>query len=163
MSRFTLIGMNNPYRPEPLFALYPVPVGSAGNRIWRMMNAQHPDFTMSEYRDVFDRRNMVVGEWDRVRASVQAAEWLRDGVFDGGHVVLLGKEVITAFRVAGLDITTKPQFKFCAPRGKTGGHWCHVPHPSGRSHAWNDPVVKAEAEKFFHSLVMTARTAARGQ
>lgn len=135
-----LVGMNNPLGVDPRYALYPSPERSAGHRLWRMLH-EVSGATRVDYRDGFDRRNLVVGEWNAHEARLAAArignELCRDLLSPrpGGKlptVVALGREVAEAFelpREHGLII----------PYERGGVIWRQVPHPSGRNLWYNEP------------------------
>src|ERR1017187_2411434 len=106
-----IVGMNNPLGAHPAHELYPAPERSTGHRLWRMLH-EVSGATRVEYRDGFDRRNLVVGEW----SAAQAAEGA-DRLFaelrelppprPGGKlltVVALGDEVAGALLLRGQDI-----------------------------------------------------------
>lgn len=150
-----LIGMNNPYSLEAHFALYPLPATSAGGRLFRMMRDAVPDLRQSEYCKIFDRMNLVVGDWDRTKAVSKAAMMVKDGCRKR-RVVLLGEEVKRAFETTKAVNVPPEQFVW-SPSYVQGERWATLPHPSGRAMTWNDPVVKVKAAEFFRGLVGVAR------
>lgn len=171
MPKVMLIGMNNPLSMDPRHALYPHPPGCAGWNLHRKMDqAMEPEggFPRHEYVDIFDRVNLVRGDWNDGKAVSKAAQLIKDAMKEDGigrrNVVLLGSKVLRSFRVAGVDLEDKPQFVWTDPKiPKARNLWAHIPHPSGRSRAWNDPAVRDSAMSFFKHLVTLARQSAQGE
>lgn len=171
MAKILIIGMNNPLSMDPRHALYPHPPGCAGWNLHRKMDqAMEPEggFPRHEYVDIFDRVNLVRGDWNDGKAVAKAAQYLKDAAKEDGvgrrNVVLLGSKVVRSFRVAGADMEQYEQFRWrCPPIQRPLYMWARIPHPSGRSRAWNDPAVRDEATAFFRNLVTLARTAAQGE
>ncbi len=155
--KIVLVGMNNPYNLDPKYALYPHPPQSAGGRLFKMMREVSDGLTMSEYAHIFDRINLVRGDWSRPHAATEAAVLVRKQGYRDRRVVMLGEEVRAAFGRAGAEFP-HPQFQWAEMSRK--GKWAHIPHPSGRSRAWNSEQVRAEADRFFADLVKAAREAA---
>lgn len=155
-----LIGMNNPHSTAAEHALYPAPVGVAGWRLWTMMD-QAAGLPRSEYVRIFDRRNLVRGDWRRDLAATNAAVMFRKQRIDECRVVLCGAQVVEAFRKAGAKVDEQPHFTWFRPGPSPLGKWAIIPHPSGRSHTWNDKAVRDAAKIFFAELVELARKAAK--
>jgi hypothetical protein len=120
--------MNNPLTPRPQFALHPAPAGSAGWRLWRLLN-RRTGAGPAEYCAAFDRRNLVGGAWNRLAARA-AFRTMVPGL-RGRTVLLLGEEVR---RAAGL-----PR-ELVLPVVLDGVTYRQLPHTSGRCHWYNDPV-----------------------
>jgi hypothetical protein len=120
--------MNNPVSLDPRYALYPLPVGCAGNRLYEMLREVLPSATMGGYARRFERINLVSGPWDAAAARVRAAE-LRPTLV-GRHVVLLGLQVARAFEV-------DPRCTTC--NEDDDAIFYLLPHPSGRNLLYNDP------------------------
>lgn len=138
--RPVLLGMNNPVSVTPSKALYPLPSGCTGNRLWRMLH-DRTGASMTQYRNAFERRNVLTGEWDTRKArqallGVPMAtascyeEWYGTiGEFRGREVVCLGTEIRD---ILDLDHT------WVLPQERHGATWRPIPHPSGRNHWYND-------------------------
>jgi hypothetical protein len=117
-----LVGMHNPISSVDAHALYPLPDGCTGNRIWHMINL-HRKMTHSEYIDAYDRCNLVCGKIWSARAARVAVPALLERI-KGRRVVLFGDELRTLLKLE--DLPLRPQMAweaelFCAP------------HPSGRN------------------------------
>jgi hypothetical protein len=129
-------------------ALHPLPVRSAGGRLQQMSGLSRGD-----YLRVFDRRNVLTGEWSGARAR-DAAPALREEL-RGRTVVLLGSPVNSVMR-GGTEYELAPPFRW-TPDGH-GGWLARVPHPSGLNHFYNDPLHKILLEIFMQELAHQART-----
>lgn len=115
--------------------------GASGRRLVSLAGYQGPN-AMLLYALDFARTNVVVtaDQWkDRElvgagyrRVSEMADEYL--------HVVLLGRRVARAF-----GLQDQRLFDFV-------DHVAVMPHPSGRSHWWNDPGNERRARAFMRSL-----------
>ena len=119
-----LVGEVNPYGADPAFALYPYPRGASGDRLREILG-----LTTAEYLRRFDRANLCSRKWDAAAARGRATDLL--GERPGGTFVLLGVKVQSAF---GVDRTREPHATFIT-----------LPHPSGRSRAWNVPGARESA------------------
>lgn len=158
--RVLLIGMNNPHSTKPEHALYPHPPGVAGWNLWRKIAESvggEDVLGRKRYTELFDRRNLVRGDWHRATAATNAAIMFRKERIDERRVVLCGADVSGAFRRAGAAIPEDRElFEWFRPGPSPLGKWAIIPHPSGRSHAWNDVAIRDEARKFFKALVKLA-------
>ncbi len=138
-----LIGMNNPVSSNPDHALFPVPEGCTGNRLWRMLESR-TRATRANYRDVFERRNLVRGKtWNMMQASARAHEITVELRGTGRTVVLLGQDVRQAF--------CHPK-QLIHPQDIDGVIWRQLPHPSGRNHWYNNPENVKLAELLLEEL-----------
>ena len=95
-----IIGMTNPHSEDPAMALYPHPEGSAGWRLWKMMDAVYPTAKL-DYATRFRRINLLTGEWSLPLAR-KAAGPLLDTIALGDEVVVLGNETWEAL-ASGAD------------------------------------------------------------
>lgn len=134
--------MNNPYGADPAMALYPLPARSAGGRLQQMSG-----LSRTEYLRVFDRRNVLTGEWAAARAR-EASPALRTEL-QGRTVVLLGAPVNSVMR-GGTEHELAPSFRW-TPDGH-GGWMARIPHPSGLNHFYNDPLHRTLLEIFMREL-----------
>lgn len=123
-----IIGMNNPHSTDPRYVLFPTPPGCAGWRLWRMIADVRPGTYRQHYIDVFDRRNLLVGNWSRRRA-IEAAATIE--LPRGATVVLLGAELRDTF-----DLPARPIHPIVDT--SRGVVFRQVPHPSGRCLWYNN-------------------------
>ena len=142
-TRPVLLGMNNPYGADPEMALYPLPSRSAGGRL-----CQFTGLSRTEYLRVFDRRNVLTGEWSAVRAR-EVAPALREEL-RGRTVVLLGAAVNSAMR-GGTEHELAPHFRW-TPDGH-GGWMAKAPHTSGLNQFLNDPLHQECMRIFLQELI----------
>ena len=145
-----LVGLNNPYSADPVHALAPYPERSAGHRLWKMLGdvdssrlsalAFNASAYSHIYRDYFDRRNLFGARVPAAPALREvAAEKLVRGVPRGATVILLGAEVRAC---VGNVLSDKIKPILIHPQVIDGVTWRCLPHPSGRSTLYNDPVVR---------------------
>lgn len=156
--KIVLVGMNNPYGADPKYALYPMPATSAGGRLFKMLRAASDgDLGMSEYARIFDRINLVSGDWDRRLAEAKATDLVINGNYARRRVVLLGQEVKNAFlKTSTIALPeSHARWQYCSRSGAE--RWATLPHPSGRCRDWNDPEFMAICNPFFKGLVELAR------
>lgn len=141
--RVLLVGENNPYQVDPeeaqRYAMYPSPGPSpdspAGCAGWRLC---HLILGMEEraYLRAFERRNLLTQPRWSVPAARAAAQRIRDALAPGERVILLGRRVADAWYGPG-----QPWDPFTTEaRGVLA-----LPHPSGLSRAWNDPLAFGRA------------------
>lgn len=140
--RVLLVGEVNPYGADPAFALYPRPRWSAGGRLCALLGMRP-----AEYREAFDRCNLLAGPKWSAPAARRAAEGLT-----ATHRVLLGSRVAAAHGLKFEPFTT-------ARDPGWGGGWVAVilPHPSGRSRLWSDAGAADHARRLVLDLVALAR------
>lgn len=128
-----LVGELNPYGGDPKFALFDLPVNSAG---WRLRN----HILRVERRTYFGfkRHNLCVGRWSNDDARREAGRLYLE-VYDSRRVeatfVLLGKKVAAAFGHRAVDPFTRD----AVHPGDQPGRLVFLPHPSGRCRTYNDP------------------------
>lgn len=120
--RPTLVGEQNPYGDDPHFALYPAPAGCAGDRLCRLVLGMR----RAAYLREFDRVNLCDGPWSERDAWDRAERLLGEAGAGDRRLILLGAKVCGAFGVP------------YRPFQQVDGMLC-LPHPSGRSRAWNAP------------------------
>jgi hypothetical protein len=151
--KVVLVGQAPPHYGSNEFALYPAPTGCAGWWLCRYMGLEQ-----TEYLRLFERTNVLSRFPGKLKsgdkfpmAEAVAASGPLAAALGGRRVVLVGKQVATAFGMGG-----NPMAVFGPHRGFTGA-W--VPHPSGRNRMWNDPAVRVIVAEFFAGLVDMARGA----
>lgn len=145
--KITLIGEFNPYSPDPKMALYPIPAAGAGARGARVMRAL--DMSEDAYLSTFVRHDLLhEPRWSVPEARRRARDILRTSE---SRMVLLGARVAAAF---GLT----PFWGFCFQQrtvvlhGDVTRRVLVLPHPSGRSRAWNEPYARDRARAAFARL-----------
>lgn len=126
MTKPILVGEANPYGGSPEFALWPDPPNCSG---WRLC---HRIFNMqtTEYLRAFDRVNLCPHRWSMPMAR-DRAHHIKATM--GGPLILLGSKVCSGFDIAFQPFTV--QTSILGPDREV----LILPHPSGRSTAWNDP------------------------
>ncbi len=120
-----LVGESNPYGPDPEFALYPAPDGSAGHRLCTLVMG----LSRKDYLARFDRVNLCDGRWSMPAARKRAQELCDD--LEHEVFVLFGAKVTSAF----LSGPWKP-FRI---ENHCAGTFVVLPHPSGLSRGWDAP------------------------
>lgn len=134
-----ILGLNNPHSSDPKKALGTEPVGSAGHRLWLMVkcaaNRAGLDFEENDYLGTFDRRNLSNEKFfDYQEAKRQRPEVLAS--IRSRTVVMCGTGVL---RALGLSHTG---FHLDMQQG-VGFTYYTIPHPSGLTRDYNDPLVRA--------------------
>lgn len=127
--RVLLLGENNPYGPDPEFALYCDPPGCSGDRLRRILGLSE-----SQYLPLH-RANLCDGPWSRARGKERALELLSPQA-PWQVMVLLGRKVTEVFEKAALDDVPFVAFstRTCCP----GMTLVSLPHPSGQNAGlWN--------------------------
>lgn len=157
-----LIGMNNPYGPDPRHALFPVPEKSAGGRLFRMFQEASarrfpngPAPYRQTYINGFDRHN-VLGQqdWDKAAARAAGAQLLP--TLAGRCAVVLGRDTCTAL---GLDRKAPwLERRELVLQPTTGAKlvWWLVPHPSGMCREYNDPTMRQRVGDLMLDLFLGA-------
>lgn len=148
-TRPVLVAMNNPVSSLPKYALYPLPEGCAGNRLWHMLaDAAERDgssVSKSEYLRAFDRRNVLSQKtWSR-RDAVLSGRRLADELTppSSRSIVVLGIQTLDAL---GWRTHTRPAWGEWVPSlCERYPRFCLLPHPSGRCREYNDPEMRALA------------------
>lgn len=139
MSRPVLIGELNPYGADPAMALYPLPEGSSGGRLQRLVCG----LRRSTYCDL-PRYNLCDGKWSAPAARERANELLRmhAGEDRDDRLVLLGRKVVGAFFGGG---------RF---RGEEGLHAADWPAPFTRDYMRYAPLGGRATEREPENLVI---------
>lgn len=123
-----LVGEQNPWGSNPMYALWPDPPGCAGWRLCHVVLGLTPDDYLARY----ERTNLLAGHrWSVPRARRAAADLCAKRIPAGRIAILLGTRVCQAF---GL-----PYDPFTIVGGPHSGPiFVRLPHPSGRCRAWGD-------------------------
>lgn len=153
--RTFLIGEHNPYQDgqseadRRKFALYPAPDRSAGARLCRVLGLPR-----AEYLRRFERRNLLAAlPWSAPAARAAARRILDGDVALGDGLILLGAKVAAAFLV-DFKIGPEPFRPQTISIVSSRTIDCLVlPHPSGRSHLWNDPSMQERVRLAVRSFV----------
>lgn len=168
MTKPIIVGLHNPYSSLTEDALVPYPDTSAGGRLFAMLNkidvtclgargfrasAHKSVYVMSlDRRNLLDRLDVNLG-MQRASARIAANEMLLTFP-EGATVILLGKQVFTAFNAC---LGQKLQLMLIHPQVVDGITWRWLPHPSGRSTAYNDPVTRTLAGLLLANVIDTSR------
>lgn len=150
--------MNNPYGADPHYALYPLPEHATGHRIYTMLRegllrCGAEDCSMVEYRDAFDRRNLVTGPWGVAVARDRAAALLPD--LYGRTVLVLGAGPRDAFRLGTLAVGSTCVMLHKEKEEAACIMW--APHPSGRNPWYNDDRNRAAVGDILARLYLGER------
>jgi hypothetical protein len=125
-----ILGLNNPQGNEPLC---PEPPGCAGHRLWLMVH-EETGISVREWLRRTQRINLLsdrVLPLDYRGAARRRGAWLA-GHIGGRTVVLLGNAVAAAVGHVA------PPLVWDGTRD-----WVMIPHPSGRTLFYNNPVHRA--------------------
>lgn len=114
-----IIGMCDPSGKGPLLPHHP---GSAGHRLWKMSGMDLETWLAS-----FERTNLLPGKKWNDDEAVSAAVKFLEGRRHGEPVIALGRQVEKALKTAAVEELENVIF---------------VPHPSGRSLAYNSAEVR---------------------
>lgn len=162
-----LVGLVNPYSVYPANALAPYPERSAGHRLWKMLAnvpvddlricplALKASYNRRDYMDAFDRRNLFIGEVPKRLAHRQrGTRAFVDTVPLGATVIMLGTEVSDNISAV---LTGTVSRLFIHPQVVDGVTWRLLPHPSGRSTVYNDPVIRTLAGLLLADVLTAAQ------
>lgn len=144
--RVLLLGECNPYfagHGDPSYALYCYPVGSAGNRLRRILGLPQHQYL------ALHRKNLCDGDWSKESAKERALELLSPDA-PWRVIVLLGRKVTETFEQVALDDVPLVPFstKTCCP----GMTLVSLPHPSGRNAALWQPKARDRARQILREL-----------
>lgn len=135
-----LVGLNNPHGRRPEHALFPLPVGASGHRLWSMVSAIN-GMSRGQYAESFDRRNLSpdMGDLPKKRLLHLGDQMVRS-IPRGSTAILLGQQV----RIAVSSQLSRPldATLIIHPQERDGIVWRLIPHPSGRCLYYNDPVAR---------------------
>lgn len=145
-SRPILLGMNNPLSSEPEHALYPLPPGCTGARIYEMLSEIETTLQRHEYLRMFDRRNLVSGRAWSMGVAREEAEKLHQEVGQYPRtVIVLGAQTWKALGFPQTDWLREHADLFnCS--------WWRVPHPSGLNPWYNDMRQRRRAARLMLRL-----------
>ena len=138
-----IVGEHNPLSTNPRYALFDLPVNCAGHRLRTRVLALSRKTYLGP---LIQRTNLCIGPYNHEIASQVAADIIRSqrrgNAFSA--IVMLGSKVWRAFD-AQVDVF----------RHTTAGRVTLValPHPSGRSREWNEPMAAHVARCLLRDLV----------
>lgn len=134
MTRPLLLGAHNPLSADPRLALWPDPPGCAGWRLWKFSG-----LPLERWLAGFDRMNVVDStEWDDPRPGrlADVRQCMQDRV-----TLVLGHQARAALALPPVEWLLPNELP--NTRGWWGeGEWRLLPHPSGRSHVYNDDAIR---------------------
>lgn len=149
-----LIGQAPGPNTDPTLPLYPIPESSAGGRLKQFMG-----LSRGEYMTQFDRVNLLPGfpgkhkrddKFPMTQAKFAAA--VMRPHLAGRRVILVGRNVANAFRLEEeFLVWTTMKCRRREPLKRCMG-LCDVaivPHPSGRSRWYSDPVNLEMSQQFW--------------
>jgi hypothetical protein len=92
------------------------------------------------YKNSFDKRNLCATEREAGTGKDRrkAAHRMADTIPQGSTVILLGHDVLRAFSMKDRPL----EAILIHPQVHGGVTWRWLPHPSGRSTIYNDPVFR---------------------
>lgn len=144
--RTVLLGMNNPLSDDPKYALFPLPTGCTGHRLYEMFSdsAERRSTSVSrlDYIRGFCRRNVLAGrEWSKAAAREAAPALARE--LADRRVVVVGVSVLEALRLprpAGwcVWLESEPRSSGLLETEDRSFTYCLIPHASGRCREYND-------------------------
>lgn len=149
MDKIIIVGLSNPHSDKSEDALAPYPERSSGWRLGKMTHdiLEGEGLALSRYMLGTDRRNLLNHDqlkrqpkyW-RKRAQVSALFMVKHTIPKGSTVVVLGHDVRDAFSPC---LSQELKRVLLHPQIIDGVIWRFVPHPSGRTHAYNEPSMRA--------------------
>lgn len=137
-----LLGLHNPLSADPDRALWPDPPGCSGWRLWQMSGLDR-EVWLAAYR----RMNLMDGrEWDKDAAEAKFPEVL-EAIRAAPVTVVLGHQVRKFLEL--------PQAEWILPQYEEfrGFWWRFLPHPSGRTQTYNDPIFRAATRLLLQELI----------
>lgn len=134
-------GNSDPKYHSDVYAL----TGASGRRLTELCGYQGPNQVLQFALD-FERTNVVTlqPEWrDKSLVDRRVGEIVAR--MTGRRAILLGSRVAAAFKAEGLDM-----FRWTMATDRST-QIARAPHPSGRSHWWNDPENVESARRFWRA------------
>ena len=145
------LGEDNPQSADKVHALWPHPPGCAGHRLVAILGLHLVDYLSCWRMNLCSFRWSVAFARERARSLL-----LSNSSSDPWRtVVLLGRRVADVVSaVVGVEV---PTWGWTPHRVRSGGGvvdlaLASIPHPSGRSRAWNDPLADARARDLLRDL-----------
>ncbi len=127
------VGESNPYGQDPRYALFPLPIGSAGHRLQGLVCGVRRSTYVG-----FPRYDLCGAKWSIVEARATAFEIMVR--HNPGVIVLLGRKVASAFGAGAV-----PSFTRFPRLDSRIGEYIVLPHPSGLCREWHKPGAFEQA------------------
>lgn len=166
MTKPIIVGLHNPYSSEVDDALVPYPDNSAGGRLFAMLQntnvkaMKRSAFAASRHKSIYvmsvERRNLLIGlpkGFPEKNVAKKAACEMLLTFPEDATVILLGKVVFDAFNAC---LGKQLQRILIHPQVVDGITWRWLPHPSGRSICYNDPVTRTVAGMLLANVIDTS-------
>lgn len=137
MTRPLLLDAHNPLSADPARALWPNPPGSTGWQLWQFSN-----LPLQQWLQGFERMNVVDStEW--TEPTPQRLSDVRQCMQDRTTLVI-GHQARLALSLPPVEWLLPNELRYYRGWGheSTGGEWRLLPHPSGRSQAYNDIAIR---------------------
>ena len=157
--RIVLIGQAPGPKTDPEFPLFPIPKTSAAGRLRDIAG-----LSMGQYLRAFDRINLIrefpgqtsckEDRFPMAKARENAA--LLRPLLAGRDVILVGRNVATAFGLGGLEFLSWKLVKMTRPAVPGDQHTSLVAiiaHPSGRNHWYNNDGHREATRQFMQSAL----------
>ena len=141
MARPILLGLHNPLSEDPKRALWPDPPGCSGWRLWQLSGLPRDEWL----RD-FHRVNLLDARlWDIDDARLRLPSLIR-AMRKVPVTVVLGHQV--------REFLELPKVPWIFPQRdeRRKFWWRLIPHPSGRTQTYNDPVFRAAVRLMLQEL-----------
>jgi hypothetical protein len=149
-NRPMILGMNNPLSDAPEHALYPLPAGCTGSRLFGILKLVWPEIGFRDYLRSYERRNLVVGQaWSAVAGRI-AADVLREEIAKRRSVqqiAVLGAQTWAAIHGHRDDTPVLASLRV------SNIVWNRLPHPSGRNPWYNVEENRLAAARLLLSLL----------
>jgi hypothetical protein len=147
-ARICIVGELNPYGADPRFALYDEPAIASGFRLRTLvLGLERRTYLNSQ---LIERVNLCVGRWSADHAARRVRLILHRDVAPMAYL-LLGRKVQRAFGFRPVDQVWSERLAIAgSPRSN---YYVGIPHPSGRSRAWNDPALSTLIRDTLRSAV----------
>lgn len=132
--RVLLVGEDNPYTPGEsgrALAFYHLPRSASGNRLRRVLGLRD-----SQY-DQLAKTNLCAGSWDRAAARRYVRSTIWSNLDQWDVVVACGAKVRDALGIRPEGVPAVVRHDVSDPIERTATIVV-LPHPSGRSMAWNE-------------------------